>query len=276
MNIDAHQHFWLFNEEDYGWIGKHQSVIRRDFLPETLLPIYKQNNIDACVAVQARQSEKETRWLIKLAQQHQFIKAVVGWIDLKAVDLAEQLTHYQAFPMLKGFRHVLQDEADSQFMLDKDFIQGLKLLAEFGYRYDLLILAKQLPQANELLQHLPQLPIVLDHIGKPSIETGEDFDQWQRGINTLASYQNAYCKVSGMVTETDVNNWQEKDFNQYLDVIFNAFGPERIMYGSDWPVCLLGGKYEAIKAIIENYVEKNYPQYKQAVFGGNAKTFYQI
>ncbi|WP_143873089.1 amidohydrolase family protein [Catenovulum sediminis] len=276
MKIDSHQHFWQFTEEDYGWIGEDQSVLRRDFFPQDLKPVLAQNNLDACIAVQARQSDIETQWLLELAQQNTFIKGVVGWIDIAADNLPEQLKQYQGNKLLKGFRHVLQDEPEAGFMLREKFVRGLKILAEQGYRYDLLIFANQLPEALQLLKQLPDLPIVLDHIAKPDIKTGHNFADWKTNIEKLSQYANVMCKVSGMVTEADCQNWQAEDFYPYLDVIFGNFGADRVMYGSDWPVCLLGGDYSQIKSIVQAYVNANYKADFDKIFGLNAAKFYQI
>lgn len=276
LKIDSHQHFWQFTEQDYGWIGEEDKVIKRDFLPAQLSELLLENNIDGCVTVQARQSLEETHWLIELAEQNDFIKGVVGWIDLKADDLDTQLAGYQSKPSLKGFRHVLQGEPDPNFMLETNFVRGLNTLAKLGYRYDLLIFAHQLPQALELVKQVPDLNIVVDHIAKPQIASGQGFDKWQSAMLSLGKQQNVYCKVSGMVTEADVKNWQASDFTAYLDTVFTAFGAGRVMFGSDWPVCLLGGTYSDIKQIVVDYVQSNYPDAFDQVFGINAVEFYQL
>ncbi|EWH08965.1 amidohydrolase 2 [Catenovulum agarivorans DS-2] len=276
MKIDSHQHFWRYNQADYGWIGEQEQVLKRDFLPSDLAPILSSNQLDACVAVQARQSDSETQWLIELANDNSFIKAVVGWIDIAADTLSEQLAQYASHPVLKGFRHVIQDEPDANFMLRPEFIRGLKVLAKHDYCYDLLIFAKQLPQAIELVKSIPELPIVVDHIAKPEIAADIGFAQWQTYMQQIADCPNTMCKVSGMVTEADHQNWQAEDFQKYLAAVFDAFGPQRIMFGSDWPVCLLAAEYSQVKAIVEDFVKTNYPQQFAAIFGGNAQTFYRI
>lgn len=276
MHIDAHQHFWQYTDEDYGWIGENEQIIKRDFLPEHLLPVLQQNQIDGCVAVQARQTLEETQWLLALAKKHHFIKGVVGWVDIRSEHLIDQLNQFSNESKLKGFRHVLQDEADPDFMLQDAFIRGLQLIAQHEYVYDLLIFSHQLPQAIKLIKTLPQLPMVIDHIAKPNIATGEGFALWEANIQTIAQHKHVYCKVSGMVTEADVNAWEKGDFTRYLDVIFAAFGTERIMYGSDWPVCLLGGDYKEIKTIVEDYLTQYCPNAKKQVFGLTAEKFYSL
>ena len=276
MKIDAHQHFWQYSAEEYDWIGENEAVIKRDFLPEHLAPILLESGIDGCVAVQARQTIEETHWLLSLVDKNPIIKGVVGWIDLQAEDLAKQLLTFKPSSKLVGFRHVLQGEPDPEFMLKDEFIRGLHVIAEQGYCYDLLVFAKQLPQTIELVKRLPQMRLVLDHIAKPDIATGVDFTQWQQQITELAASQHVFCKVSGMVTEADHQHWQQPQFNQYLDVIFNAFGPERIIFGSDWPVCLLAAQYHQVKKIVSEYVQDNYPEFFDDIFGLNAARFYRL
>ncbi|MGJ8681829.1 amidohydrolase family protein [Paraglaciecola sp.] len=276
LRVDSHQHFWKFTEEDYGWIDVEEKVIRKDFLPSQLSTVLTNNNIDACVAVQARQSLEETNWLLELAANNTFIKGVVGWIDIKADDLELQLAAFNGNSTLKGFRHVLQGEPDPNFMLEDKFISGLHTLQKFGYCYDLLIFAHQLPQAIELAKKVPSLSIVVDHIAKPKIADGSDFMQWKNAIQEIAQFENIYCKVSGMVTEADVGNWKNSDFTPYLDTIFSTFSASRVMFGSDWPVCLLGGSYTDIKQIVEDYVKANYAEAYDQVFGVNAVKFYQL
>lgn len=276
LKVDAHQHFWRFTEEDYGWIGEEDKVLKKDFLPEQLSILLKENDMDACVAVQARQSIEETNWLIELADQYNFIKGVVGWLDLKADDLEQQLLGYKDKPCLKGFRHVLQAEPDPNFMLDPKFIRGLHILEKHGYCYDLLIFAHQLPHALKLVKQVPNLKIVIDHIAKPQIASGTGFKEWQVIMNELAEFPNVYCKVSGMVTEADLKNWQPSDFTPYLNAVFNAFGTSKVMFGSDWPVCLLGGSYSDIKNIVVDYLQPNCSDNFDDVFGTNAVKFYQL
>ena len=276
MKIDAHQHFWNFNEKDYGWIGEQEAVLKQDFLPKDLAPILKANNIDGCVAVQARQTIEETRWLLKLAEDNSIVKGVIGWIDLKAVDLQNQLHEFSEYKLLKGFRHVLQDESDPNFMLDQTFVNGLKILANSNYCYDILVFSHQLPQTLALVKQLPAMKLVVDHIAKPKIGDVVDRENWFKYMSELASHSHVYCKVSGMVTETNSQSWRQSDFDYYLESVFNLFGPERIMFGSDWPVCLLSAQYEIVKQIVADFVEVNFPQFNDAVFGSNARNFYSL
>ncbi|WP_017446775.1 amidohydrolase family protein [Gayadomonas joobiniege] len=276
MRIDAHQHFWIYSEQDYGWIDESMKGLKRDFLPEHLAVELEQCKLDGSIVVQARQTLQETEWLLELAKKNSLIKGVVGWIDLKADNISDQLNQWQDVEQLKGFRHVLQDEPEPLFMLNPSFVKGLKQLSNTRFVYDLLVFHHQLPQSIELVNQVPELPIVLDHIAKPDIKNGQSFKNWENGIRTLAQHSHVMCKVSGMVTEADWQNWQADDFEAYLDVIFSAFGPERIMYGSDWPVCLVAGNYQKIFKIIEEYVNKNCPSQCDLIFGQNAASFYKV
>lgn len=276
MRIDAHQHFWHYNAQEYDWIGENEAVIRRDFLPTDLQPALKSADIDGCVAVQARQCIEETTWLLELAQRYDFVKGVVGWVDLRADDLALQLEQFQGNDKLKGFRHVVQGESDPNFMLQPEFMRGLDILATQNYCYDILIFSNQLQQALGVAKAFPNLPLVVDHIAKPDIKKGSNFEQWANDITALALFENVMCKVSGMVTEANVEQWSVEDFTPYLAKIFDVFGPERVMFGSDWPVCLLGGEYPAIKHIVEQFVVTHYPAYFEHVFGKTAQAFYRI
>jgi L-fuconolactonase len=275
MKIDAHQHFWVYSQTEYDWIGESETVLKNDFLPETLKPVLIDNGIDGCVAVQARQSDEETKWLIELAENNDIVKAVVGWIDLRSSHLSEQLNSYKQNNVLKGFRHVLQGEC-SEFMLEPDFVRGLKELEKNNYTYDLLVFAHQLPQTLQLVKQFSTLRLVVDHIAKPAILKDEGFNEWKGAMGQLAQHNNVYCKVSGMVTEADVKCWKQEDFAKYLEVIFTEFGGKRVMFGSDWPVCLLGGEYAQIKKIVEDFVNQHYPTFYEDVFGNNAVAFYQI
>lgn len=275
MIVDAHQHFWFYNAQKHAWINDEMAVLKRNFLPTDLQAIYQENGIDACVAVQADQSEAETDFLLELAAEYDFIKGVVGWVDLRSEQIEERLAHYAQFPKLKGFRHVVQDELDPEFMLGKHFSEGLSLLSKYNFTYDILIFPTQLEAAIKTVQRFPKQKFVLDHIAKPYIKEGK-IVTWEKHIRELANHSNVYCKVSGMVTEADWRNWNQEDFIPYLEVVFEAFGVDRIMFGSDWPVCLLGAQYTEMKDIVENYLS-NYPKEGHArIFGQNAADFYGL
>lgn len=272
--VDSHQHFWKYNQVDHEWINEDMSVIRKDFLPNDLLPILQQNNIDGCIAVQADQSEKETDFLIELAKENSVIKGVVGWVDLRAPNCKERLAHYKTYPVVKGFRHILQGE-DPSFMLQPDFLRGITALKEFGFTYDILIYPKHLAASIELVRQFPGQPFVIDHIAKPCIKDGL-INNWKKEIQAIAQFPNVYCKLSGLVTEADWSNWKKQDFIPYLDVVTEAFGVGRLMFGSDWPVCLVAASYEKMLGLIKAYFSSFNPEERAGVFGKNASTFYSL
>jgi L-fuconolactonase len=274
MRIDSHQHFWRFNPNDYGWM-KPGWPIRRDLLPADLEPELRARNMDGCVAVQARQSLAESRWLLELAEGAPIIRGVVGWGDLCSPNFAQELKEFSAHPKFIGVRHVVQDEPDDEFLLRDDFQRGIAKLRHFGLTYDLLIFPRQLPAATALVQNFPEQSFVLDHLGKPPIRSGE-LSPWREQVQILAKFPNVACKLSGMVTEADWHNWREDDFKPYLDVVFAAFGPDRLMFGSDWPVCLLAGSYERVFKLVENYVSALGADLQAKFFGENAARIYRL
>jgi L-fuconolactonase len=275
MNIDSHQHFWRYNPIRDGWITDEMSVIRRDFMPENLLPELHLNHMDGCVTVQADQSEAETIFLLDLAARHEEIRGVVGWVNLCAPDLPERLEYFSQFEKLCGFRHIAQSEPDDRFLVRKDFLAGIRQLRQFNFRYDILIYPRQLPAAIELVQRFPDQRFVIDHMAKPPICSGE-VSTWARQIRTIAENSNVYCKLSGLVTEADWKKWCSADFEPYLDVVFEAFGLDRIMFGSDWPVCLLAASYEQVTGLVTNYVSDLPLEQQDKIFGLNAISFYGL
>jgi L-fuconolactonase len=275
MKIDAHQHFWQFDPVRDAWITEGtMSVIRRDFMPADLSPILIKNGFDGCIAVQADQSEAETHFLLDLADKNDCIKGVVGWVDIKADNLERRLEYFTQFPKLKGFRHILQGEKP-EFMLHPRFTEGVRLLGEKGFTYDILVFPKHLEAVKTFLKKCPNQPFVIDHIAKPYIKKGL-IKQWAKDIKAVSQHENVHCKISGMVTEADWHGVENTDFTPYLDVIFEAFGVDRIMYGSDWPVCLLAADYEKQVSIIENYVSKCFYTEGGKMMGENAARFYKI
>jgi len=275
MKIDSHQHFWQYHPVKHSWINDDMKVLQQDYLPSDLKKVYQENAIDGCVAVQADQSEIETDFLIDLANENEFIKGIVGWIDLRAENLKERLQHYSKFDIIKGFRHVVQDEPDPNFIIGDSFKKGIALLHQYNFTYDILIFPHQLRASLKLIEEFPEHKFVIDHIAKPSIKSG-DIKEWETLIREIAKHRNVYCKVSGMVTEADWAHWKYDDFVPYLDVVFDAFSTKRIMYGSDWPVCLLGGDYSSIKSIIEEYIKNLSAEQQEEIMGGNAIKFYQL
>ncbi len=275
MIIDAHQHFWKYEPVKHSWIDDSMKILQQDYMPEDLRQIYVQNGIEGCVAVQADQSEAETDFLMDLASKNDFIKGVVGWVDLRSNKLEERLKHYSKFDIVKGFRHVVQDEPDPNFIIGEQFKKGIALLHQYGFTYDILIFPKQLEATLQLVKEFPEHRFVIDHIAKPLIKDKE-INTWETLITQIAGFPNVTCKISGMVTEADWNHWKYEDFIPYLDVIFNAFGTNRIMYGSDWPVCLLGGTYSKVKGIIDQYITRFNTEEQQKVMGENAAKFYSL
>lgn len=276
MKIDSHQHYWHYNTADYGWMGEEMAAIRRDFMPADLLPELKSIGFDGSIAVQARQSAEETRWLLELADAHPHILGVVGWIDLCAADVRQQLSDFAAHPRAVGVRHVIHDEPDVDFMLQPEFVRGVRQLEEFQLAYDLLLFPQHLPNALKLVQSCSsQQTFVLDHIGKPLIKD-RVLSPWREDIRRLARNQNVYCKLSGMVTEANWQQWAPSDLQPYLEVVLDEFGPERIMIGSDWPVCLVAGSYQKVMQVVQDFIAQLSPDEQSAVLGGNAARAYGI
>ncbi len=275
MHIDSHQHFWRYNPQRDGWITNEMSLLRRDFLPDDLTPELRASHVQASVAVQADQSEQETLFLLDLASRVPEIKGVVGWVDLCSPELPKRLEFFSRFEKLRGFRHVVQSEPDDQYMLRQDFTAGIASLHAFGFTYDILIYPKQLPAAVDLVARFPQQRFVVDHMGKPLLRS-RDIDLWARHMRTIAASANVYCKLSGMVTEADWRSWREADFKPYLDVVFDAFGPDRLMFGSDWPVCLLAGTYASVRALVANYIRDLPAEHQENIMGLNAASFYGL
>lgn len=274
--IDAHQHFWHYDPEEYGWISDEMAVLRRDFLPEDLAPLLRKQNMEACVAVQARQTEEETHYLLDFAHRYEHVVGVVGWIDLQSDQLERRLEAYQPFSRLKGMRHIVQAEADPEFMNREAFVRGVKMLGEVDLAYDILVVEQQFPMVVRFLEQCPEQRFVLDHLGKPVM--GERPTQsWINGIKAIAGHPNVYCKVSGMVTEADWSNWTAATFRPYLEVVAEAFGPQRLMYGSDWPVCLLAAEdYGEVAALAQHFAHQFSTEERAAIFGGNALRFYKL
>jgi L-fuconolactonase len=275
MQIDSHQHFWQYDPEKHSWINDKMIILKTDFLPVNLKKVYAKNNIDGCIAVQANQTEAETDFLLELALKNNFIKGVVGWVDLRASNIEERLQQYVPFPKLKGFRHVVQEEKEPNFIIGKEFTRGISLLQKYGFTYDILIFPHQLEASLKLIEQFPEQQFVIDHIAKPDIKNRKT-DNWEPLIRSIAKHKNVYCKVCGMVTEADWKHWKQEDFKIYLDVVFEAFGNDRILFGSDWPVCLLGGSYTEIKGILDNYISHFSQSDKNKIMGENAMKFYNI
>ena len=275
MKIDSHQHFWIYNPIRDSWIDDSMKILRRNFLPEDLYPIIKEQNIDGTITVQADQSEDETNFLLKLADENDWIVGVVGWIDLMGDDIERRLEHFSSLKKLKGFRHIVQAEPDNNFMLNEKFQNGISRLKHFNFTYDILVFPHQLPAAIKLSEKHPEQKFILDHIAKPFIKKNE-IEPWASEIRELARNKNVFCKISGIVTEADHKNWKPEDIYPYLDVVFESFGYDRLLFGSDWPVCLLAGTYKQVVNLIEEYTRNISPEEKEKIFGMNARLFYNI
>jgi len=273
--IDAHQHFWRYDRIEYSWINEEMRCLKRDFLPDDLFSILAANGVEGTVAVQALQDEKENHFLLKLAENHPFILGVVGWIDLKSPNLAARLSTYEAFKKLKGFRHVLQDEDDSEFILNEAFQRGLNALFDIGYSYDLLVLPHQLKGAIKTVANFERGNFVLDHLAKPDIKNGQN-KKWKENIKALAEFPNVHCKLSGMITEAAWHHWEDKEFYPYMDIVMEAFGEDRVMFGSDWPVCKLAGSYEQVVGLVEGYFRGHSKATRQKIWHSNAVNFYRL
>ncbi len=275
MKIDSHQHFWRFNEERDSWINEEMEVIKRDFMPEDLELLLLEQDFDGCVAVQAAQDDAQTEFLLSLADQNDFIKGVVGWIDLQSSGLEEKLSTYSDKKLLKGFRHVLQDEPEDDYMLRPAFMKGVKMLANYDYTYDILIFPRHLKNALIFAQSLKNQRLVIDHLAKPYIKDGL-IDDWKRDIQAFKGLDHVSCKVSGIITEADWHHWRQEDLRPYLDVAFEVFGTNRLMFGSDWPVSLLAGNYPEVTAVLNRYLESFSKDEKDKIMGGNATGFYKL
>jgi L-fuconolactonase len=275
MRIDSHQHFWHYSPTEHTWMSDSMSAIRRDFLPEDLQPLLASLSFNGCIAVQARQSLEETRWLLELADRYSSIKGVVGWVDLCSPKLSNQLEQFARHPKLAGVRHVVQDEPDDEFMLRPEFRRGIAQLREFDLTYDLLLFPKHLPAAVRLVEEFPDQPFVLDHIAKPSIAQGL-ISPWREDLQRLAQFRNVSCKLSGMVTEAQWKQWKPGDFHPYLDTVSEAFGSDRLMIGSDWPVCLLSSDYASTMQLVIEYIQQFPEEAQAAILGGNCARFYGI
>jgi L-fuconolactonase len=275
MQIDAHQHFWIYSPREYEWIDDSMAVLRRDFLPNDLRLELESNRFRGSVAVQARQTLEETRWLLELADSAPWILGVVGWVDLRSPDIRSQLKVLAQNPKLVGIRHIVQSEPDDRFLLQPDFLRGISALEEFDLAYDILIYTKHLPVAAEFVQRFPRQRFVLDHLAKPPIKSG-DIESWAQGIRRLAEFPNLFCKLSGLVTEADWQHWQPEQIIPFLDVAFEAFGPDRLMIGSDWPVCLVATSYSRWVEVLQAFLLRQRPEIRDSVLGGNAQRFWRL
>jgi L-fuconolactonase len=275
MVIDSHQHFWKYEPVKHDWIDDDMSVIRRDFSPSDLSKVYKESSIDGCVAVQADQTLEETDFLIDLASNNSFIKGIVGWVDLRAENIENVLEKYSTDKIVKGFRHVVQGEADHNFLLRPNFSRGISLLEKYNFTYDILVFPHQLGSVLEFVKKFPNQKFVIDHIAKPYIKDGY-FDGWATMMTAIGKHENVSCKMSGMVTEADFNTWTPEQIHPYMNVALEAFGSSRILFGSDWPVCLVAGNYSKIKKLTTDFISQLSQIEQNSIMGNNAIEFYNL
>lgn len=275
MIIDSHHHYWRYNPVEYDWIDDSMKVIRTDFLPENLVPTIREAGIDGVISVHARQSVEETEWLIRMANQNNFMKGVVGWLPLINDNIETYLIKYSGEKLLKGVRHVVQGESDPEFILRSDFNRGISLLKKYSLVYDILIVERQLPNTIRFVDQHPDQVFVLDHIAKPLISKNE-LSPWKENIQELAKHENVSCKISGMVTEADFNIWTPAQLQPYFDVIIEAFGPDRLLFGSDWPVCLVATSYKSWADLVRKNISAFSKTEQAKIMGENAIRIYNL
>ena len=274
MKIDAHHHFWHYNTQDYGWISDEMAVLRRDFLPADLEPELDRAGIDRVVSVQARQCIEETEWLLKLAEENDFIAGVVGWLPIASPEFPALLEKFAANPKLRAVRHVVQDEPDDRFILGEAFNRGISRLLSAHLAYDILIFERHLPYAIEFVKrHSEEQVFVLDHIAKPKIAAGE-MQPWADNLRKLAAFPNVFCKLSGLVTEADIHNWTPDQLRPYVETVLDAFGPDRVMFGSDWPVCTCATTYSSWRGLVGEFISRLSEQEQAQIMGGTALKAY--
>jgi L-fuconolactonase len=275
MTIDAHQHFWKYEPVKHAWIDNSMSTIRQDFMPVDLKKVYDEHGIDGCVAVQADQSLEETDFLLGLSGKYEFIKGVVGWVDLRDIKIDKVLEAYSKYEKVKGFRHIVQGETDPDFLLRSDFLRGISYLEQYNFVYDILIFPHQLGKTLEFVKRFPHQKFVIDHIAKPYIKAGY-FEKWASLMKEIAKEENVYCKLSGMITEADYNSWTPEQITPYMDLVLSAYGTDRIMFGSDWPVCLVAGGYAEVKLLVTDFISKLSRMEQAQIMGNNAIQFYDL
>ena len=272
--IDTHQHFWYYDPQRHDWISDQMSILKKDFLPQELEPILSKNQMKGCISVQAECSEEETDFLLRLSHKNDWILGVVGWLDLCHEQIAERISHWSGYDKLKGIRHIVQDEKDD-FLYREDFRKGISLLSEVGWTYDLLVYPRQLNAAIDLVRSFPNQMFVLDHIAKPQI-ADRKYSNWAEQMEYLANSSNVYCKMSGLVTEANWSGWSYEELLPYLALTYDVFGPDRVMFGSDWPVCLLAAEYGQVVGILERFTKDLSIDNQRKFWSENAAAFYNL
>jgi len=273
--IDAHQHFWQLGRFDYPWMSEDLGVLYRDYLPAQLEPVLRANSVEKTVVVQASNSFAESRWLLQLADDNSFIAGVVGWVDLMSLETASQLEELTAHPKFKGVRHLVESEPEDDWLVHGEVLSSLRLLSAFNLSFDLLVHTRHLKYAAIVADECSELPLVIDHLAKPPIARGE-FDEWARELRPLAAYSNVYCKLSGLVTEANWSTWTTEDLRPYVAYALELFGAERLMFGSDHPVCLLAASYERVLESFQEILKDLRTEDCDRIFGGNAARFYRL
>ena len=275
LRIDSHQHFWQYNKEHFAWMDSSMGVLQRDYLPKELKKEQEKLDFTGSIAVQARQIEEETRWLLELANDNENILGVVGWLDIQSDNFETVLDSYLPNPHFVGLRHIVQDEPDDNFMLKDNFLRGLAIMVDKKLPYDILVFPKHLPVVKKILEKFPKHDFVIDHLAKPNIKKNL-IKEWQEDMKEVAQFSQLRVKLSGMVTEADWFHWKTEDFTPYLDAMYHLFGEDRLMIGSDWPVCKLASEYEPTMNIVLQWIEKFPISTQEKILGSNAATFYQL
>lgn len=277
MRIDSHHHFWKYDANEYAWISDSMSVLKRDFGPAELAPLCKATGVDGVVSVQASQSLQETERLIKIAETESLVQGVIGWVPLASSGVGMELEKLSMSPWLKGVRHVVQDESDPEFLMGAAFNKGIQRLKDFKLSYDLLIFPWQLPATIKFVDMHPDQPFVLDHIAKPAIDSTKYDSEWEKNFRELAKREHVIgCKFSGIVTEVRDATWSVDLLQPYWNVALEAFGSERLMYGSDWPVILLRSEYTRWVEAVEQLTSKLSPTQQAAFWSGNVQRVYRL
>ena len=275
MIVDSHQHFWQVGRFDYPWMSPDVEVLCRDYLPPALASVLNRNGVDKTIVVQASNSLEETRWLLSLAEHNAFIGGVVGWVDLRSADVARQLDEFATHPKFKGVRHLVESEPADDWLTQQNTLNGLLQLSSRALSYDLLVHTRHLEHVKKVADECPELHLVIDHLAKPPIARRE-IDEWAGEIKEIASRPNVWCKLSGLVTEADWANWRVEDLQPYVEKVLEYFGPARMMFGSDWPVCLLAASYDQVLESFELLLAGLDDKDKRRVFSESAIEFYRI
>ena len=275
MIVDSHQHFWQVGCFDYPWMTPAVDVLCRDYLPPALEPMLQQNGVGQTILVQASNSIAESRWLLQLADEHGFIAGVVGWVDLQSESVTQQLDELTAHPKFKGVRHLVESEPADDWLTQESVLKSLTELSRRDLSYDLLVHTRHLRHAHAAVERCPELRFVVDHLAKPPVERRE-INEWGREMKPFAATANVWCKLSGLVTEANWANWQTADFIPYVDKALELFGPERLMFGSDWPVCLLAASYEQVLEVLQTLLADLSEAERALIFGKNASQFYRL